>query len=34
MTELDKDNFDRTVLAHKGVYLVDFWSDSLTRASR
>ena len=28
MTELDKDNFDGTVLAHKGVYLVDFWSDS------
>ena len=28
MTELDKDNFDHTVLAHKGVYLVDFWSDS------
>jgi thioredoxin 1 len=28
MTELDKDNFDATVLAHKGVYLVDFWSDS------
>jgi thioredoxin 1 len=28
MTELDKDNFDQTVLAHKGVYLVDFWSDS------
>ena len=28
MTELDKDNFDAAVLAHKGVYLVDFWSDS------
>jgi thioredoxin 1 len=28
MTELDKDNFDTMVLAHKGVYLVDFWSDS------
>ncbi len=28
MTELDKDNFDATVLAHKGVYLVDFWSET------
>ena len=28
MTELDKDNFDQTVLAHKGVFLVDFWSDT------
>jgi thioredoxin 1 len=28
MTELDKDNFDPTVLSHKGVYLVDFWSDT------
>ncbi|HEY9592893.1 MAG TPA: thioredoxin family protein [Spirochaetia bacterium] len=25
MTELDKDNFDATVLGHKGVYVVDFW---------
>jgi thioredoxin 1 len=25
MKELDKDNFDQTVLASKGVYLVDFW---------
>jgi thioredoxin 1 len=28
MTELDKDNFDQSVLAHKGVYLVDFWSET------
>ena len=28
MTELDKDNFDAAVLAHKGVYLVDFWSET------
>jgi thioredoxin 1 len=28
MTELDKDNFDQTVLSHKGVYLVDFWSET------
>jgi thioredoxin 1 len=28
MTELDKDNFDQTVLASKGVYLVDFWSET------
>jgi len=25
MIELDKDNFDQTVLAHKGLFLVDFW---------
>jgi thioredoxin 1 len=28
MTELDKDTFDAAVLAHKGVYLVDFWSET------
>jgi thioredoxin 1 len=28
MTELDKDTFDQAVLAHKGVYLVDFWSET------
>jgi thioredoxin 1 len=28
MTELDKDNFDQSVLAHKGIYLVDFWSET------
>jgi thioredoxin 1 len=28
MTELDKDTFDPAVLAHRGVYLVDFWSES------
>jgi thioredoxin 1 len=28
MMELDKDNFDPTVLSHKGVFLVDFWSES------
>jgi thioredoxin 1 len=28
MTELDKDNFDGIVLSHKGVFLVDFWSES------
>ena len=25
MKELDKDNFDQVVLAHKGVFLVDWW---------
>lgn len=25
MIELDKDNFDQTVLVHKGLFLVDFW---------
>jgi thioredoxin 1 len=25
MIEIDKDSFDQTVLAHKGVFLVDFW---------
>ncbi|MFZ4615688.1 MAG: thioredoxin family protein [Rectinemataceae bacterium] len=28
MKELDKDNFDEAVLAHKGLYLVDFWGSS------
>lgn len=28
MIELDKDNFDQKVLAHTGIFLVDFWSDS------
>jgi len=28
MLELDKDNFDENVLAHKGILLVDFWSES------
>ncbi len=28
MTELDKDTFDQAVLAHKGVYLVDFWNET------
>jgi thioredoxin 1 len=28
MTELDKDNFDQNVLTHKGIYLVDFWSET------
>jgi thioredoxin 1 len=28
MIELDKDNFDQVVLAHKGTFLVDFWSES------
>ena len=28
MTELDKDTFDQAVLAHQGVYLVDFWSET------
>jgi len=28
MIELDTGNYDREVLAHKGVVLVDFWSDS------
>jgi thioredoxin 1 len=28
MKELDKDNFDQTVLAYKGVFIVDFWSES------
>jgi thioredoxin 1 len=28
MTELDKDTFDQAVLASKGVYLVDFWSET------
>jgi thioredoxin 1 len=28
MTELDKDTFDQAVLASRGVYLVDFWSES------
>jgi thioredoxin 1 len=28
MIELDKDNFDQTVLAHKGVFLVDFWGST------
>lgn len=28
MTELDKDTFDQTVLASRGVYLVDFWSET------
>lgn len=28
MIELDKDTFDREVLAHPGVFLVDFWSET------
>jgi len=28
MIELDKDNFDEKVLSHKGVFCVDFWSES------
>jgi thioredoxin 1 len=28
MKELDKDNFDQQVLAHQGVILVDFWSET------
>lgn len=28
MTDLDKDTFDQAVLASKGVYLVDFWSEA------
>ncbi len=28
MKELDKDNFDEAVLAHKGLYLVDFWGST------
>jgi thioredoxin 1 len=28
MKELDKDNFDQVVLAHKGVFLVDFWGST------
>ena len=28
MIALDKDNFDQTVLAHKGLFLVDFWGET------
>jgi thioredoxin 1 len=28
MTDLDKDNFDEIVLASKGVFMVDFWSET------
>jgi thioredoxin 1 len=28
MIELDKDNFDQTVLAHKGIFLVDWWGET------
>ncbi len=28
MVELHKDNYDQEVIESKGVYLVDFWSDS------
>ncbi len=28
MRDLDKDNFDQEVLAHPGVILVDFWSET------
>jgi thioredoxin 1 len=28
MIELDKDNFDSTVLSSQGLFLVDFWSQS------
>ncbi len=28
MMDLDKDNFDQIVLAHKGVFLVDWWGST------
>jgi thioredoxin 1 len=28
MIDLDKDSFDQAVLAHKGVFIVDFWGST------
>jgi thioredoxin 1 len=33
MKDLDKDNYDQAVLAHKGVMLVDFWGETCEKCA-